>query len=217
MRVLVVSMICGVAYVSAGRVEAVNMAADWTALAKELSKSVVPIERDSAGTSCTGFVINASAKSDDDKDRDYVLTANHCFSARLFADQAPAKVIARNTEKDLLVLEVEDLDRPALTLAKENPKVGESVAALGYGYGLEKPMLRIAHVSSESYIPYEGIGGPLFFVDATFVGGMSGGPSVNAAGEVVMMVQRGTDSVGIGVGAETMRSRVGRYWQKAKP
>jgi hypothetical protein len=40
---------------------------------------------------------------------------------------------------------------------------------------------------------------------------------VNEAGEVVMMVQRGTQSVGIGVGAETIRSKVGRYFGKPKP
>jgi hypothetical protein len=34
---------------------------------------------------------------------------------------------------------------------------------------------------------------------------------------VVMMVQRTTNAVGIGVGAETMRSKMGRYWEKRKP
>lgn len=217
MRVLVVSMICGLAYLSAGRVEAIGAAADWPALAKELSKSIVPIERDAAGTSCTGFVINAHAKTDDDKDRDYVLTAGHCEAAKMFVDQAKATVLARNKEKDLLLLEVDDLDRPALTLAKENPKVGEQVASLGFGYGLEQPLLRLTYISAETHIPYEGIGGPLFLTDSTFVGGQSGCAVVNGAGEVVMMVQRGTDSVGIGVGAETMRQKMGRYWGKPKP
>lgn len=191
-----------------------NAATDWTALVKDLAKSVVAIERNDDGTSCTGFVINAHAKDKDDKDRDYVLTAAHCEAAKLFADQAPAKVIAKNTEKDLIVLEVEDLDRPAMIIARDNPKVGEDVVSFGYGYGLEKPMLRKAMISSESYIPYEGIGGPIFFVDATFVGGQSGGPVVNGAGEVVMIVQRGTAAVGIGVGAEVLRSKIGRYCEK---
>ncbi len=189
-------------------------AADWTALVRDLAKSVVAIERDDNGTSCTGFLINSRAKDRDDNDVDYVLTAAHCEAAKLWADQAEAKVIAKNKEKDLIVLSIEDSGRPALKLAKENPPVGEEVASFGYGYGLEKPMLRLTHIAAETYIPYEGIGGPLFMTDATFVGGQSGGPVINAAGEVVMVVQMGTGSVGMGVGADTIRSKVGKYWQK---
>jgi S1-C subfamily serine protease len=188
-------------------------AADWTALVRDLQKSVVTIERDDNGTSCTGFIINSRVKKEDE-DLDYVLTANHCEAAKLWADQTVAKIVAKNTEKDLLVLSVENTDRPALKLAADNPKVGEDVASFGYGMGLEKPLFRIAHISAETYIPYEGIGGPLFFIDGAFVGGQSGGPVVNAAGEVVMMVQRSSASVGIGVGAETMKGRVGKYWEK---
>lgn len=189
-------------------------AADWTVLVRDLAKSVVAIERDDNGTSCTGFVINSKAKDKDGADVDYVLTASHCEADKLWADQADATVVAKNKEKDLIVLSVEDTGRPALKLAKDNPSIGEEVASFGYGYGLEKPMLRMTHIAAETYIPYEGIGGPLFLTDATFVGGQSGGPVINAAGEVAMIVQRGTDSVGIGVGADTIRSKVGKYWEK---
>jgi S1-C subfamily serine protease len=187
--------------------------ADWAALVKELQKSVVPIEINENGVSCTGFVINAKIRKDD-KDQTYVLTAAHCEAPKLWADQAEAKVIAKNTEKDLMVLAVEHLDRPALKLAKDDPSVGDELGAFGHGYGLEKPLFRLTHISAQTYIPYEGIGGPLYMTDSTFVPGMSGGPVINASGEVVMMVQRGTASVGIGVGADTMRSKAGRYWEK---
>jgi S1-C subfamily serine protease len=190
-------------------------AADWAALVKTLSKSVVAIERDDKGVSCTGFVINSKIRKDED-DVTYVLTAAHCEAPKLWADQAEAKVVAKNTEKDLMVLSMEHLDRPALYLAKEDPNVGDELGAFGYGYGLEKALFRLTHISAQTYIPYEGIGGPLYMTDSTFVGGMSGGPVINAAGEVVMMVQRGTSSVGIGVGADTMRSKIGRYCEKPK-
>jgi S1-C subfamily serine protease len=192
---------------------------DWAALVKSLEKSVVTIERNDAGTSCTGFIINAKAKDKDDDDVDYVATAAHCEAAKLWADQSVATVIAKNKEKDLIVLSIEDSGRPALKLATNNPSVGDTAASFGYGYGLERPLFRITHISAETYIPYDGIGGPLFMTDATFVGGQSGGPVVNEAGEVVMMVQLGTNSVGMGVGAETMRQKIGRYWEKpqAKP
>jgi S1-C subfamily serine protease len=213
MRVLL--SVLGLLVLSLGTVHART---EWPSLVKDLAKSVVAIERDTNGTSCTGFIINAKVKKEDET-LTYVATAAHCEAAKLWADQAEARVVAKNTEKDLLVLSVEHLDKPALKLAQDNPKVGEQVASFGYGYGLEKPMLRMTYISAETYIPYEGIGGPLYLTDATFVRGQSGGAVVNGAGEVVMMVQRGTASVGIGVGAETMRSKIGRYWEKpqAKP
>jgi len=188
-------------------------AMDWPAMVKALEKSVVTIERNDAGVSCTGFVINSKVKKDEET-LTYVLTAAHCEAAKLWADQAEAKVVAKNTEKDLLVLSVDHLDKPAMKLAQDNPKVGDETASFGYGMGLEKPLFRIAHISAETYIPYEGIGGPLFFVDGGYVGGQSGGPVINPAGEVVMMVQRSSAQTGIGVGAETIRSRVGRYFEK---
>lgn len=187
---------------------------EWSALVKTLEKSVVTIERNDAGTSCTGFVINSRAKDKDDHDVDYIATANHCEAEQLWADQSKATVIAKNKEKDLIVLSIEDSGRPALKLAANNPQVGDLIASLGYGYGLERPLFRLTHISAETYIPHDGIGGPIFMTDATFVPGQSGGPVVNDAGEVVMMVQMGSNSVGMGVGAETLRQRVGRYWEK---
>jgi S1-C subfamily serine protease len=188
---------------------------DWAALVKQLQKSVVTIERNDNGVSCTGFVINPKTRRDD-SDVTLIATAAHCEAVKLWADQSEAKVIAKNKEKDLIVLAVDELGRPALKLAAENPRVGDSVASLGYGYGLEKPLFRLTHISAETYIPYEGIGGPLFMTDSTFVPGQSGGAVVNASGEVVMMVQMGTNSVGMGVGAETIREKIGKYFEKTK-
>jgi S1-C subfamily serine protease len=193
-----------------------TFAAEWTPIAEKLSKSVVYIE--SAEGSCTGFLINTDVKHDKDSDKDYVLTAAHCDGEKLYVDQATAKVISKDTKKDLMVLEVEDTGRPALKLAKDNPKIGDEVASLGYGWGLERPMFRTAHVSDDNtYIPEDGIGGPFIVIDAQFVGGQSGGPVINTAGEVVLIVQRGGGGVGIGVGAEVIRSKVGRYFEKVKP
>jgi S1-C subfamily serine protease len=215
MRRAIVALVAGLyAFCGAPYATRVEARTDWSALVKTLEKSVVTIERNDAGTSCTGFIINSRAKDKDSHDVDYVLTAAHCEAEKLWADQSVATVIAKNKEKDLIVLSVEDTDRPALKLAKDNPVVGQEVASFGYGYGLERPLFRLTHISAETYIPYDGIGGPLFMTDATFVGGQSGGAVVNAEGEVVMMVQMGTNSVGMGVGADTIRSKVGKFWEK---
>lgn len=187
--------------------------AEWASIAERLAKSVVYIETKSG--SCTGFVVNAKATNKDKEDVDYILTAAHCDGEELYADQTLAHVLWKDTKKDLMVLEVADLDRPALPLAKSNPKIGDEVASFGFGWGLERPMFRTGHVSDDdTYIPENGIGGPLIVIDAQFVPGQSGGPVVNAAGEVALMVQRGGGGVGIGVGAETMRGKMGRYLQK---
>jgi S1-C subfamily serine protease len=184
-------------------------AADWTAIAKKANESIVYIE--SASGSCTGFVINSDAKGG----KDYIQTAAHCVGADIFADSAVARVIWKDTKHDLAILEVEDTGRPALRLAKSNPQIGEEVASYGYGMALARPMFRTAHVSDDASELPEIEGGPFVMIDAAYVGGQSGGPCINAAGEVVSIVQRASGLVGVGVGAERLASRAGRYYEKA--
>ena len=190
----------------------------WSLIADRVAKSVVLV--DSKSGLCTGFVINT--KRDPKTDTDLILTAAHCNGNELYADQEPAKIVHKDEKKDLMVLEIADTGKPALALAKEDPKVGDEVGSYGFGYGtvVDQAMFRIAHVSAKNlFIAVDGIGGPLIALDATFVGGQSGGPVINPAGEVVMIVQMGTTSVGMGVGAEIIKSKVGKYFDKstAKP
>lgn len=194
-----------------------SFAADgWDDAVKKLTASTVYFEIDGEG-SCTGFVVNANATPSGKADHgtDYVATAAHCDGGKLFADHVPAQVVYKNTKKDLLVVEVADLTRPALKLAAKNPEVGDSVASYGFGLGLERPMLRIATVADNaSTLPEYGIGGPYIQTDAQFVPGQSGGPVVNKAGEIVAIVQMGGSGVGLGVGAETLRAEIGRFFEK---
>jgi S1-C subfamily serine protease len=186
-------------------------AAEWQTTASMVEKAIVTIGVED--THCTGFVIND--KAGEKGDRDYILTANHCDGKDLLADNAPAKVVYKDAKKDLLVLEVEDTGRPALKLAKENPKIGDEVASYGYGFALERPMFRVTHIADDkTYIPEEGIGGPFIVTDAVFVGGQSGGPVVNKNGEVVLIVQRGGSGVGLGVGAEVIKDKTKKFWAK---
>lgn len=184
----------------------------WTPVADAAKRSIVVVQ--SVGGSCTGFIINAAAKGGPERhdDVDYILTAAHCDGADLYASQRPATIKTKDARKDLMVLEVEDLDRPALKIAKADPVPGDEIASFGYGYGLEEPMFRVANVANDKlFIPFEGVGGPLIAVNMTFVPGQSGGPVLNHSGEVVMIVQMGTPIVGFGVGVEIIRDRVGRY------
>jgi S1-C subfamily serine protease len=58
----------------------------------------------------------------------------------------------------------------------------------------------------------EGLSGPFNMVDSTFVPGQSGGPVVNDRGELVGIVQMLGNGFGIGVGSDTIKSRVGKYF-----
>lgn len=184
------------------------LSADWSKTADTLSQSVVFVE--SAEGSCTGFVINSNAKND----KDYILTAAHCDGEKLYADHVVAKVLWKDGKKDLMVLEVDDLDRPAVTFAAKNPGQGDEIASLGFGMGLEKPMFRTAHVANAAIDIPDVEGGPFVMIDAGYVSGQSGGPVCNPAGEVVSIVQRGSGLVGIGVGAEVIHDRIHRYLPK---
>jgi S1-C subfamily serine protease len=54
-------------------------------------------------------------------------------------------------------------------------------------------------------------------IDASYVFGQSGGPCINSKGEVVSIVQRRSDAVGVGIGAEAIRGKVARFLEKPKP
>lgn len=185
-------------------------AAVWNQVAVDVRKSIVYIE--GAEGSCTGFVINEA--------KDYVMTAGHCDMSTkekdsFLVDNIPADIVSKDTKKDLLVLFVKGIDKPALRLAKSDPRLGDEIASYGFGFGLERPLFRIMHVSDDEVrINEEGLGGPYIGTDSNFLPGQSGGPVVDENGDVVMIVQMGTpQGLGLGVGAETIRSKMGRYFE----
>jgi S1-C subfamily serine protease len=185
---------------------------DWSNVIKQVEPSILWLNIDGQG-GCTGFIIN--------QEKHYVMTAAHCYAEKgvLWADSVPTRVIALDLKKDLMVLEAKDIDasRPALKLAEKNPSRGEDVMSCGYGFALERPFFRQAHVQDDQLsIPENGVGGPYISTDSPFVGGQSGGPVVNIKGEVVAIVQRGDGgSTGLGTGAELIRARLGRFFQAA--
>jgi S1-C subfamily serine protease len=174
-------------------------------VARLLEKSVVQLSNN-----CSGFVVN--------EQEDYVLTAKHCgeddLTKLVAVDKIPAKVVATDIQKDLLVLHVPGIDRPALKFATADPVYGQVVASFGYGGGYERPMLRISTVSQPAALVPDAGPGEWVQLGGGFIGGQSGGPVVNEAGEVIAIVQMSTPTMGIGRSAEEIRKQVGKYLQK---
>lgn len=188
-------------------------AADWSEVVKKVEPSVV-WARIGEGGGCTAFVIN--------QEKHYLLTAAHCYPGGegvLWVDDVPSKVVLLDTKRDLMVVQADNIDpaRPALKLAAKNPVIGQEVMSIGYGYALERPFFRQAHVQDDA-MRLPGVdGGPFISTDSSFVGGQSGGPVVNSDGDVVAIVQRGDGgTTGLGVGAETLRQFVGRFFTAPK-
>lgn len=184
-------------------------ASDWSGVVKQVERSVVWVNVGDAG-GCTAFVIN--------QEKHYLLTAAHCAPNEhevLWVDSVQAKVIFYDKKRDLMVVQADNLDptRPAMKLAATNPAIGQDVMSIGFGFALERPFFRQAHIQDDKMALPGVDGGPFVSTDSAFVGGQSGGPVVNAAGEVVLIVQRGdSGTTGLGVGAETIRERVGRFF-----
>lgn len=187
-------------------------ASQWTPIAEKFASSVYFLEavneQDAAVGGCSGFTIN--------QEKRYVLTAAHCDGYKVRIAGTPSLRMFKDERKDLMVLRALSLDLgPAIKLARNNPVVGDEVASLGYGFALEQPMFRVAHISHAA-IDIEELSGPFVMVDAQFVPGQSGGPVLNQQGELVSIVQRGGSGLGFGVGVETIRSKAGRYFEPSK-
>lgn len=179
----------------------------WQDTVKKAQNAVFYMETTEG--SCTAFGINVAQK--------YVMSAAHCFDKELMlVDRVPATLVSIDTKKDLLVLHVKDLDpqKGALALAANDPAIRQDVMSVGYGFGLERPFFKTAHVSDTAVmIPEGNIGGPFIGVDASYTAGQSGGPVVDSHGEVVSIVQRGDGgTLGLGVGANIIRDRMGRFF-----
>ena len=184
-----------------------NAKATWDKAVKKVQQSLVYIQ--SGPAVCTGFVI--------DEERRYVMTAAHCRnSAEIWADRSRSRVVGFDTNKDMMVLQVEELNasRRRLKLAKKDARAQHELVAIGFAHGLEQATVIHGVVIQRSAMIWGVSGNPYVMVRPTFIGGQSGGPAVNIHGDVVLIIQMGSEGANIGLGTSTtvIRERMGHFF-----
>lgn len=145
----------------------------------------------------SGFCVSIKGKK-------YIITNVHCVRNPIkiqlhhagSSQNVPAKVVYSVEECDLAILETDEKflkELPALPIA-EMPKKLEDVYVIGYPLGGLNVSIAIGAVNRIQIIPYLGLTrGIAIQVDAPINFGNSGGPVVNAKGQVVGVAFAGED------------------------
>lgn len=142
---------------------------------------------------CSGVVIAVNR----------ILTAAHCRGEHILADGTPATVLAFNEFYDLALL-VAVTDKPSITLRDVPVQRFEDLTAVGYAWGwnrltvLRGPAFLVNMAPASTHAPG-------LLVQASYIGGMSGGAVVDVRGHMVGIVQQSNEGVGYGVSTQIIR------------
>ena len=167
-------------------------AVDWTAVAKEVSDSVVAIDVATSDGEAKGSGVVIS-------DKGYIATNNHVISGAqqiqvTLASGAvySAKVVGTDTTTDLAVIK---LDNPPSDLKvaefadSDNLAVGEAVMAIGNPLGYDDTATGIVSALNRPVTVTDDDNNAIVTnavqIDAAINPGNSGGPTFNAAGQVI--------------------------------
>jgi serine protease Do len=135
-----------------------------------------------------------------------ILTNNHVIGRRnpvvILQDnhEYEARLLARDPDVDLALLSIEATDLIPLAPAPSSPRVGEMVFAFGHPWGQRNTVTRGIVSALVSAQNRRGDKLPVLRSDVPLAPGNSGGPLVNAKGEVVginAMIVGGDQSVSI--------------------
>ncbi len=111
----------------------------------------------------------------------------------------PARVVKRNPDEDLALLEIPVKGNPVATISDKEPRTGEMVFAFGHPWG-QRNVLTGGVLSAVTIARTRKGEIPILRSDVQLAPGNSGGPLLNAAGEVLglnTMIFGGDQSVAI--------------------
>ncbi len=156
----------------------------------------------SGASLCAGVVVNAQGQ---------VATAYHCVAGAKVqvktrdGQSFSATVIASDTKQDIALLDVPGLHgHPWAEMAKGVPSIGETAWALGHPFGSASEQSSSFDgllMWSASKGVVSGVGERWVQVDTPVNPGNSGGPIVNAQGEVIGIASRKLDGDGVAFAA----------------
>lgn len=135
-----------------------------------------------------------------------ILTNNHVVGRRLPIvmlqndQEYESRLLARDPDVDLALLSIDATDLTPLKPASVSPRVGEMAFAFGHPWGQRNTVTRGIVSALVSAQNRRGDKLPVIRSDAPLAPGNSGGPLVNASGEVVginAMIVGGDQSVSI--------------------
>jgi len=177
-----------------------NFNGTFTKVIEELVQQVLPslvVVRGHRFGAGSGIVWDANG---------FILTNNHVVGRRtpmvLLQDdrEYESQLIARDPDVDLALLSIDATDLTHLKPASVSPRVGEMVFAFGHPWGQRNTVTRGIVSALASAQNRSGQKVPIVRSDTPLAPGNSGGPLVNASGEVIginAMIVGGDQSVSI--------------------
>ncbi|HTX91164.1 MAG TPA: trypsin-like peptidase domain-containing protein [Anaerolineales bacterium] len=133
----------------------------------------------------------------------HVVRGRHPVEVTLDDDRTyPAKLVASDKRVDLALLEIPVDGGAAAVLSKDSPRTGELVYAFGHPWG-QRNVLTGGVLSAVTSVHGQDGEVPILRADVQLAPGNSGGPLLNAAGEVLglnAMIFGGDQSVAIPAG-----------------
>lgn len=120
---------------------------------------------------------------------------------------------------DMAILKIDGKEFPTLTFAEEKPKPGEPVVVIGNAWGYSHSVTYGIVSGVDRPDPYHLHHFPSLQTDAAINHGNSGGPLLNASGEVVAMatwteLKDETDSIAFGIPVDQIIASINRFQVK---